>query len=68
VAESNKDRKGKGRAEPSSWPPTHINTTVATRAEEEFQLYWVKRRGDCNVPLIFLKAARWFDKDCEDMV
>jgi len=63
VAESSEDRKGKGRAEPSTWPPTHINTTVATQALEEFQSHWVERRGECNVPLIFLKEAQWFDKD-----
>ncbi len=66
MAESSEDRKGKGHAESSRWPPTHINATVATRTLEEFQSYWVKRRGDCNVPLIFLKVARWFDKDGVD--
>ncbi len=39
---------------------------VATRALEEFQSYWVERRGDHNVPVIFLKAAQWFDKDGAD--
>ena len=66
VAESSEDGKGKGRAESSTWPPTHINTMVATRALEEFQSYWVERRGDHNVPVIFLKAAQWFDKDGAD--
>ncbi len=66
MAESSEDRKGKGRAEPSPWPPTHINATVATRALEEFQSHWLERRGDCNVPLIFLKQAKWFDQDGAD--
>ena len=66
VAESSEDRKGKGHAEPSPWPPTHINTTVATCALEEFQTHWLERRGDRNVPLIFLKEAKWFDKDGAD--
>ena len=66
VAESSENRKGKGRAESNNWPPTHINTTVATHALEEFQSYWVERRGDCNVPLIFLKEAWWFNKDSVD--
>jgi len=66
VAESSEDRKGKGRAEPSAWPPTYINATVATHALEEFQSYWVNRCGDHNIPLIFLKEARWFDKDSAD--
>jgi len=66
VAGTSEDWKGKGRAEPSSWPPTHINATVATRTLEEFQSYWVDRRGDRNVLLIFLKGAWWFDKDGAD--
>ncbi len=66
MAESSEDRKGKGHAEPSPWPPTHINTTVATCALEEFQTHWLERRGDRNVPLIFLKEAKWFDKDGAD--
>jgi len=66
VAGSSKDRKGKGCAEPSTWPPTHINTTVATRALEEFQFHFIEQQGDCNVPLIFLKAAKWFDQDGAD--
>jgi len=44
VAESSE--KGKGHAELSSWPPTHINATVATRALEEFQSHFIEQRGD----------------------
>ena len=66
VAGSSEDRKGKGCAEPSIWPPTHINTMVATRALEEFQSHFIERRGDQNVPLCFLKAAKWFDQPDRD--
>jgi len=59
VAESSK--KGKGHAVPSSWPPTQ-NATVATQALEEFQSHFIERRGDRNVPLCFLKEAKWFDQ------
>jgi len=52
--------------EPSPWPPTHINATVATHALEEFQAHWLNRRGDRNVPLIYLKKAEWHDKDGAD--
>jgi len=64
VAESSE--KGKGRAVPSSWPPTHINATVATRVLEEFQSHFVEQRGDQNVPLCFLKTAKWFDQPDSD--
>ncbi len=66
MAGTSEDRKGKGRAETSSWPLTHINATVATRALEEFQSYWLSRRGERNVPLIYLKKAEWHDKDGAD--
>ncbi len=66
MAGTSEDRKGKGCAEPSPCPPTHINATVATRALEEFQSHFIERRGDCNVPLIFLKEAKWFDEDGAD--
>ncbi len=66
MAESSKDRKGKGRAELSLWPPTHINATIATRALEEFQAHWLDRWGEHNVPLIYLKKAKWHDKDRAD--
>ncbi len=66
MAGSSEDRKGKGRAEPSPWPPTHINATVATCALKEFQSYFLERQGDHNVPLIFLKEPRWFDDNSAD--
>src|SRR5882762_5451341 len=66
MAGSSEERKGKGHAEPSPWPPSHINATIATRALEEFQSYWLERRGDRNVPLIYLKKAEWHDKDRAD--
>ena len=66
VAESSEDRKGKGCAEPSTWPPTHINATVATRVLEEFRSHYIERQGDRNIPLIFLKEAKWFDQDGAD--
>ncbi len=54
-------QQGKGHAGPSSWPPTHINVTVATKALEEFQPYFLERRGEWNVPQQFVKDAVWFD-------
>ncbi len=60
MAESSE--KGKGCAEPSPWPPTHINATVVTRALEEFHSHFIERRGDQNVCLLFLKTAKWFDQ------
>jgi len=65
VAESSEWGKGKGRAEPSTWPPTHINATVVTRALEEFQSHFIERQ-ERNVPLCFLKTAKWFDQPDRD--
>ncbi len=53
--------KGKGCAGPSSWPPTHINMTVATRALEEFDPYFLECRGEWNILQWFVKDAVWFD-------
>jgi len=52
----------KGGLSHSNTTPTHINTKVATRALEEFQSYFLERRGDQNIPWCFLKEAQWFDK------
>ncbi len=39
---------------------------VVTQALEEFQSHFIKWQGECNVPLIFLKEAKWFDQDGAD--